>query len=425
MDTVIQDFIKTQKKEWINKNVKKHINEKEKKLLEKKANKEFTLQAWLTKMLIVAEHYYCTHPAKFTHSTPLSKQTKYKAKDLNLIARFQFKPDGYLKSGNAYSEIDFTGYPDNGYSTSLYKFLNLELKNGLTIINNLEKDTDYIRQQLEKNSINYMKIRNILSPEPTGVANSRPYTSGRIKQVYFPAVNDYHLLSIVSPSGLMFRLKKDIDSLNFSEKTKRTRALRRKNEKSTQTFSEIYGLTYIGFGGSNKQNISVLNNQNGGVSYLLPSLPPQLESKKINPPREDFFMKYLYLRHYSEDFEKLHTELQKDRNNTQVRDNIKFLIKSLYYQVIDRSWGVRHLPPEWSDSEHFKALPLSQKIWLDQQYREQRKTNTGWLDEIKESMTRWLNRSYKTVLGEKSLPLADIEFINIKALLDECEEGLK
>ena len=70
-------------------------------------------------------------------------------------------------------------------------------------------------------------------------------------------------------------------------------------------------------------------------------------------------------------------------------------------------------------------MPKSQKIWLDQQYREQRQMEEDWLDEIKQGMTRWFINSYKTLLKDKALHLADIEFINIKALLDDCEGGLR
>jgi CRISPR-associated protein Csy1 len=39
-------------------------------------------------------------------------------------------------------------------------------------------------------------------------------------------------------------------------------------------------LTAIGYGGTKPQNISVINNQNSGFSYLLPSMPPILTKRK-------------------------------------------------------------------------------------------------------------------------------------------------
>lgn len=92
-------------------------------------------------------------------------------------------------------------------------------------------------------------------------------TSSKIKQVYFPVWlddEDYHLLSILTPSGLLFEMRRRIDDIRFSEQTKTLRDLKRKGEYSEVGFKEIYGLTTIGFGGTKPQNISVLNNQNAG-----------------------------------------------------------------------------------------------------------------------------------------------------------------
>lgn len=424
LDPVIQNFLDFQKSEWLKKNIKKNMAEDDKTRVEKKSDNDFSLSPWLEKMLDVARSFYCSHPAKFTHSTPLLKRTRYKAKDLNIVAKFDFVPDGLLKSGNAHSEIDLTGYPDNGDSTSLYGFLNLRLGNGLTTIQNLEADSEYIQKQLSNCTTDYEVIRNTLAPKVMGTIGVQRYTSGRLKQVYFPVGEKYHLLSIVSPSGLMFRVKKYIDTLHFSDATKKARESRRKNE-AHESYSEVFDLTYIGFGGSNKQNVSVLNNQNGGITYLLSSMPPKLEKRYTNPPRDNFFGKFLYPKYYLEGFEKLHAALCNDHNNIHVRNRIKWLIKEVAFQVIDRSWEVRYLPAGWSDSEHYQSLPESQKIWLDQKYRNQRQENLEWLDEIKIAMTRWLINSYQSLLGNKAYHLADIEFIKIKALLDECEEGLK
>ena len=68
-------------------------------------------------MMEIAKDFFTTHPPKLTHSTPLSKQSKFKAKDLNVVSTLGYTPDGYLKTGNVSVDMDLSGYPDNGAST--------------------------------------------------------------------------------------------------------------------------------------------------------------------------------------------------------------------------------------------------------------------------------------------------------------------
>ena len=85
--------------------------------------------------------------------------------------------------------------------------------------------------------------------------------------------DSYHLLSVLSPSNLMFKLKERIN-LRFSDEAKTAREARKNNKYHQDGYSEVFNISVIGFGGTKPQNISVLNNQNGGTSYLLLSVPP-------------------------------------------------------------------------------------------------------------------------------------------------------
>jgi CRISPR-associated protein Csy1 len=57
------------------------------------------------------------------------------------------------------------------------------------------------------------------------------------------------------------------------EKEKAEQAVKDKKELKGD-LNSILNLTKIGYGGTKPQNISVLNNQNGGIAYLLSSMPP-------------------------------------------------------------------------------------------------------------------------------------------------------
>ena len=103
-----------------------------------------------------------------------------------------------------------------------------------------------------------------------------------MKQVYFPVGEaQYHLLSILTPSGLITRLKQSVDAMRFSEETKQAKESRKKNEHHEVGYSDIFDLTVTGYGGTQPQNVSVLNSQNAGRAYLLPSCPPVLEKEQF------------------------------------------------------------------------------------------------------------------------------------------------
>ena len=358
---------------------------------------------------------FTSHPPKFSH--PNAKITLMNVK-ADWIA------DGFLRSGNVNIEMDVVG---NAASLDVYKFLSLVLQDGKTILDHLEESSDYIQSQLAISSISFEDISKGLL-EIRKNDSSQVKTHGGVKQVYFPVDHDqkgYHLLSVLTPSGILYELKSRINDMRFSEKSKASRDARR-NNNSAEDYSEIFGLTSIGFGGTKPQNISVLNNQNGGVAYLLPSLPPVLENRKLNPPRNSFFdTEYTSPHQYKTQLETLHKTLRLDVNNVDIRRRIKGFVKSIYFELIDRSWQIRYLKAGWSDSDRYQSLPKHQKYWLDQQYREQRMENTEWLDDIKESFVRWFISAYEKALDKQAVKLTDYEFIELKHWLDEIEEGLK
>ena len=378
--------------------------------------KSKTLEEWLPGASKRAGQLtFTSHPPKFSH--PNAKITLMQVEGDQLA-------DGYLRSGNVKVEMDVVG---NAASLDVYKFLSLVLHDGKTILDHLEENSDYIQSQLSSTSTNFEDISKGLL-EIRKNDSSQVKTHGGIKQVYFPLDHDqkdYHLLSVLTPSGILYELKSRINAMRFSEKAKVSRDARRNNQPA-EDYSEIFGLTSIGFGGTKPQNISVLNNQNGGVAYLLPSLPPILETRKLNPPRSSFFdTGYTSPHQYKTQFDDLHRTLRLDVNNVDIRRRIKGLVKSVYFELIDRSWQIRYLEAGWSDSDRYQLLPKHQKHWLDQQYREQCIENTEWLDDIKELFVRWFIRAYEKALDKQAVKLTDYEFMELKHWLDEIEEGLK
>jgi CRISPR-associated protein Csy1 len=229
---------------------------------------------------------------------------------------------------------------------------------------------------------------------------------------------------LLTPSGLMFKLKERINVLRFSEAAKQARTDRRNQTHHEQGFDEIYNLTVIGFGGTKPQNISVLNNQNGGTAYLLPSLPPTLELRATQAPKTNFFLQSLYLKDYQDKFKALHKLfLDTVPNNIDVREGRDYWILQIVEPLMEKVWAIRELPGGWSETS---ALPPAQRIWLDAANAQRRDSEDEWLDEIIVAVVSWLGIAYKKAVGEqKAIPLGDPESRAFRQLLTEHREVLR
>jgi len=375
-----------------------------------------------------------THAAKFSHPNAESYVPRVVDKsavenDGKTLGSPSISPtflverceDGLLRSGNV--SVPFDAIVAANYLAT-ENFLNLKLSDGQTILAHLENNTEYIKRQLSSKTHEYEEIRKDLLAFKENQPENK--THGSVKQVYFPVGEGYHLLSVLMPSGILFELKKRINDMRFSDAAKASREARKQN-KEADDYAEIYELTSIGFGGTKPQNISVLNNQNGGVAYLLPASPPILAGRRINPPRNSFFdLKYSRPEMYQGLFTEFHKTLSSAINNQGIRNKISGLAKAIFFELIDRSWQIRYLDSGWSDSDRYKALPKQEKLWLDSQYRNSEEKDEDWLDTIQQGFVRWFIRGYAKVIGDQQVhSLSDYEFIQLQKWLQECGEGLK
>jgi len=416
LDPAIQNFLNDRKENWLKKKIKSNTSDEEKAQFEQSALEDFSLASWLPNAAKRAKQLsLVSHPGKFTHPS---------ARISSIIATEYPKQDGFVRTGNVKAELDVLG---NAAALDVYKFLSLELEDGQTILSHLEQSSERIKQQLAIPTAEFQEIENGLMAIKSD-NESQVKTSGKIKQVYFPVnkeQSDYHLLSIVTPSNLMFKLKERINDIRFSDEAKLARECRRQNKPSENGFSDIPNLSVIGFGGTKPQNISVLNSNNGGTAYLLASLPPQLEKRTIQPPRDNFFGKYLKPKHFREEFEQFHQQLIDEKNNFHIRYKRDQLVKNIIFQLADFVWKVRYLEAGWSDSDRYDKLPHNQKIWLDRQYRHEREEEGNLLDSINSSIARWFINSYQSLFGDDAIPLGDEQMTHLNQMILKCEGALK
>ncbi|MCW8930871.1 MAG: type I-F CRISPR-associated protein Csy1 [Gammaproteobacteria bacterium] len=413
LDPAIIDFLENKKQDFIKKKVKLNTSEEDKLRFLQEANDKFLLENWLGDASSRAKQLSLTsHPAKFVHPN---------AKVSSIIANSPKNNDGLLRSGNVEVDLDIFG---NAAALDVEKFLRLKLQDDKTILQHLEQQTPVIKEQFKTKKFSFSDIRKEFLLIKKSDLNQ---TSEKLKQVYFPVNGDYHLLSILTPSGIIYKLKHRINQLRFSNENRRLQEEIKKSVPApiSGKFNEIFDLTSIGYGGTKPQNISTLNNQNGGISFLLSSMPPKLKKRKVQPPKYNFFDDCLWTDLFAQDLMDFHKVLEDRKNNKIIRDkrdeiviNTITKVKRLVDQIRDNG--------HWSDSETYVNLELWQKIWLDEKYasiRDDDKQNLDYQTKAQIGFANWFIGNYKKTIENNKL-LGDDDIGHIKNILKQEQELL-
>jgi len=416
IDDAIRSFITKRKKEWLKKKIKSTTPQEDKERLESEAEEIFDLSNWLVNAAKRAgQMSVSTHPCTFSHPSSRKNKNGYATP---IVAYADFDDDGLLRSGNVEIEEDALG---NAAVIDVYKFLTLELSDGKKLLYHLNEETQKAKELLKVVGEKYEEVRNGLLSMLHHNA-SQEVTSSKIKQVYFEVDDDsYHLLSILTPSGIIFKLKEKIDDIRFSERSKNLRDVRRNGECVDEVLMDIPNLTMISFGGTKPQNISVLNNQNGGRAYLLRSMPPALKKRNVRFPKKDFFKESLYWGAFVDDFDAIVKLAMTDYNNVRIREGRKRRYRLIIETIIERMWEIRTVADEQYFPEH-SLLPSWQKMWLLP--GEQKEGDDDWLDEVIVSIVRWMVAQIERKVSEAFL-LGPEERNDIEKIVIEYKEALR
>ena len=418
IDKAISGFFDERKEAWMKKNQKSSMSDDEVLSLQETCNELFSLGEWLPSAAKRAgQMSMATHPCTFSHPSARKNRNGYVTP---IIAENVPGNDGLLRSGNVSVERDALG---NAAVLDVHKFLSLRMEDGQTLMAHIEQESELARKLLSAQGNNYEVLREGFLAMVGGDAQEA-VTSSRIKQVYFPVDDDYHQLSILSNSGMIFHLKKRIDTMRFGDEVKALREKKRKNEPSDEGYSELYHLTTIGYGGTKPQNISVLNNRNGGKAYLLRSMPPVIEKRSVRFPKQDFFRESMRPYETREIFQSLHAIFKTDYNNKRMRDVVRYWYQELVDRIVERMWAVRSV----AHSQYFEErsqLALYQKTWLLDAFAEQRESEDGWLDALTEEIAHWIIKEYERSAGKTFVKLGREEYLDILDTVKQYEEALR
>lgn len=289
-----------------------------------------------------------------------------------------------------------------------------------TVLEDILKHEGYTQQILESMGLSYSELERTVWDMKKRSSTTPVFTESQLRQVYFPVGPDqYHLLTILPASSLMWKCTSIIQRF-------RARAFAVRDKKDPEyggDWEEIKNLTMVGFGGTKPQNISALNSRRGGKAYLLPSLPPVWLQRSVRKPKRNFFYNTINKWSFQSDIFALHTLMQQGRNTVKIRENIVNIVMHMADNVLAQGDILREEPEGWTDEVLYENLPLPQKIWLDEKYKELRK-DTDWIIAVSEDFARWLIRTYDRFLGHEAYMLGDSEFeffkdIMVKALKEE------
>ena len=382
----IEEFLHKRRENKLKEKLKGIQSETEIETIQQKIITEFSPNIWLEGAAKRAAWLSITsHPGKFSHPSAVISA---------IICENNKADDGYIRSGNIDAPLDVFG---NAAALDVYSFLQIILSNGETVLSHLENNTFLIQNYLSQHFLlpeKQEKIRLAFLAIKQGTQKTK--TSTLIKQIYFPLADGYHLLSILTPSGIVSTLKKRIDLIKFSEKSKQIRNLRRKNVYSEEGLYELYHLTQMGCMSSKPQNISDLNKQNNGKIYLLNSCPPILKKRKVRLPTRDFFTQSLKVNRFTDAFITLNKLIHIDdkHKNHHVRQAIINVLNYIIEQIIWSAAKIRQYQTGWTQTEYYQKLPLHQKIWLDNHYQEKGNHYTDWQDEVVAELSRWLLNTF-------------------------------
>lgn len=345
---------------------------------------------------------FCTHIGRFTNPEVT----------VNWQANIKDRSDeAYVSTASVSCSNDVFVAANYMATASL---LLLKLEDGLTVHDHLLADDAYLKQDIAALGQNYEEIKTALlelksCEKPTS-------TDRRLRQVYFPvSKEDYHLLTVLPPSSLMQEVRNRIRAMEEEAR----QACDKKSEKYGSTYTRIYNLTQVKFGGTKPQNLSLNNNRQGGRSYMLPSFPPKLEERSITYPRRDFFRDTLWIGSFRNLFQQLDACYRDNRRNLTIRQKIRGVEQQIMDRVLCSVYGLRQKEHGWSDS---RGISKAQAIWLDDKYVKERQDDDGWQEDIAKSFTRWVMSTYERLLKQKKVMLGDGEH---HALMSEIRDFIK
>ena len=367
-------------------------------------NQQFHVKSWLDDAAKRAKQIsLVTHALKFTHGD---------AKGSSVLSLGYLEDLNYLATaGVAHPTIDAVG---NAAALDVAKLLQLEFS-GQSLAQAL---TEGDSSALLVFSNDPIQLDQWVDGFKLALADKTLSSHTLAKQVYFPIDNaEYHLLSPIFATSLAHQFNSKIGLARFSEQAKTIRESHKGEKYHNKPDVRFLDTALQNFGGSKPQNISQLNSQRGGKTYLLNCAAPSWQTT-LKPPKNElsiFFSREFNRRTWRDLKEFQHYLLSiKGRDSTlEIRRRIAEFVNDLIDILLHYAAEIQALTEDagWS-SENCK-LKFSEQLWLDIWCTnvpfQNKRADHNWQEDICSDFGYWLNKRLNDSLKNDGLVFGKVQ----------------
>ncbi len=239
------------------------------------------------------------------------------------------------------------------------------------------------------------------------------------KQLYYPVkqgnqdAQAYHLLVPLTSSALAHKLHNAITQTRFGDEAKAIKEARKKGHYHPQDSVSFVATAIQNFGGSKPQNISQLNSERYGQSFLLNCAPPTYQAQITSPAQHTSFFNrefsYQTAQHIKE-FKAFLANLKDSDRNFKTRYKRDFWYTQPILDTMFERAALLQNQTEitgWA-TEPSAKMKKAHRLWLDVLNRHpafQAEREKGeWLEEVAHDFATWLLRKLENkdvyILGD-------------------------
>lgn len=439
IDKAIKGFLQTELDIAIDRELKKKTQTQKNNLSEQNLNKkrdglydklksDYESTCWLAEVFNSIQEMqnhqlsFATHTAKGIHTA---------LKTENVISISNTKLPVGLVGSQSIPHLMIDANSNNpgshsGYLKYIIGFINVEV-NGVRIYELIQSENvvmmEFFKKHQQESGFDY--LNKLLLKKPLG-----EQTDGKNKQLlFYQQDGNYTCLIPLYPTSITHYVYQKISNVKYSEVNLQARKNRREN-KDPAPYCDMPNLAVTILGGTNSNNVSRLNNIQGGRNYLLPSLPPKISQGRefsLSKFCENFFESKTLKYHIQDDFNYVVQVVKDTRNTIDVRDKRKDAIDRLLHTIFGIAHVLQNKPAGWSKTY---ALPLAQKIWLDP-YRADldgeakfadEKTKQEWQKIILQDFASWFNQQLRSTIKELKFDFADAEYNEWQREIEEMQK---
>jgi len=400
-----EEEIETEKDE---KKLQRAIKAKEKKQKEYEQLREDApiteIRQWINdtsekKIAIGKRIIKASHVLKFTHSSsePAGFLLKTKSNDL-LLSTSSLKKDLTLDLAHR-----------DGSLITVSRFLALFLK-GEQIIDLILNDEFCFLEPFASDDSQFKYWQGGFKRL---VENREIRTADKAKQIYFPVSNmnstdsnQYHILVPLFSSSLANEIDSIVTTLKYGDDQKKLNNARKEQiPKFRKGMSvEFPDLSVQQFGGKHPKNISMLNADRSGKSFLFSTQPPSWQSQLKPPFNKRSLFDHFYTSQANEEIKSLRGFLMLfERIELSIKDpekkkKIDGWVNQVIEEVMIYATSIQSLPAGWTNAENTR-LKIAHQYFLDP-YRDDEpfkkaRQAADWQTVICVDFADWLNGRLK------------------------------